>query len=280
MIRKPSQFAFQKTGCPTLVRGPHGQVFVHGVALATILWLGWVGAAMAQAPPPSAPVILASAPVILDRVVAVVNNHAILASDVDEEIRLAVIDPGQAGLGVLTPKRALEQLIGRALIQQQIRQEDAQAAAPPQAEVEARIAEIRRELPACVHENCASDSGWKAFLAEHGLAPERVESYLRYRVQILRFIELRFRQGIRIPQQDIQAYYNQMLLPEYTPGESIPSLDTVAPRIEEILLQRQVNALFDDWLTDLRKQGDIEVIDPALETQAAPESQVKGDASQ
>jgi hypothetical protein len=225
-------------------------------------------------------VILASAPVILDRVVAVVNNHAILASDVDEEIRLAVIDPGQAGLGVLTPKRALEQLIGRALIQQQIRQEDAQAAAPPQAEVEARIAEIRRELPACVHENCASDSGWKAFLAEHGLAPERVESYLRYRVQILRFIELRFRQGIRIPQQDIQAYYNQMLLPEYTAGESIPSLDKVTPRIEEILLQRQVNALFDDWLTDLRKQGDIEVIDPALETQAAPESQVKGDASQ
>ncbi len=231
---------------------------------------GVVGAAMAQAPPPSDPVVL-------DRVVAVVNNHAILASDVDEEIRLAVIDPGQAGLGVLTPKRALEQLIGRALIQQQIRQEDAQAAAPPQAEVEARIAEIRKELPACVHENCASDSGWKAFLAEHGLAPERVESYLRYRVQILRFIELRFRQGIRIPQQDIQAYYNQMLLPEYTAGESIPSLDKVAPRIEEILLQRQGNSLFDDWLTNLRKQGDIEVIDPTLEIQAPAESQEKGE---
>src|ERR1017187_8534836 len=97
--------------------------------------------------------------VMLDKVVAVVNNQAILASDVEEEIRLAVLDPGQAGLGVLTPKRALEQLIGRARIEQQIRQEDAQAAAPPQAEVEARIADIRKELPACVHENCASDSG-------------------------------------------------------------------------------------------------------------------------
>jgi hypothetical protein len=43
----------------------------------------------------------------------------------------------------------------------------------------------------------------------------------------------------------------------------------VAPRIEEILLQKQVNALFDDWLRNLRKQGDIEVLDPELET---PES--------
>jgi hypothetical protein len=217
---------------------------------------------------------------MLDRVVAVVNNQAILASDVDEELRLAVLDAGQAGLGVLTPRRALEQLIGRALIQQQIRQEDAQAATPSQAEVEDRLAEIRKELPACVHENCASESGWKAFLAEHGLEPERVESYLRYRVQILRFIELRFRQGIRIPQQDIQGYYDQMLLPQYTAGESVPSLDKVAPRIEEILLQRQVNALFDDWLTNLRKQGDIEVIDPSFETPAAPESQGKGEESQ
>jgi hypothetical protein len=206
---------------------------------------------------------------MLDRVVAVVNNQAILASDVDEEIRLAILDPGEAGLGVLTPQRALEQLIGRALIQQQIREEDAQAAVPTQEEIDARLTEIRRELPACVRESCASEAGWKAFLIRHDLTPERVAAYMRYRVEILRFIELRFRQGIRISQQDIQAYYDKVLLPEYSPGEAIPTLDKVATRIEEILLQRQVNALFDDWLTNLRKQGDIEVIDPALEMPAS-----------
>ncbi|MGB9407137.1 MAG: peptidylprolyl isomerase [Terracidiphilus sp.] len=208
--------------------------------------------------------------VVLDRVVAVVNNQAILASDLNDEMRLAVLDPGQAGLGVLTPKRALEQLISRALIQQQIRQEDAQAAEPSQAEVDARLAEIRKELPACVRLNCASEAGWKVFLATHGLTPERVETYLRFRVQILRFIELRFRQGIRINPEEIETYYRQTLLPQYAPGEPIPPLDKVAPRIEEILLERQVNVLFDDWLRNLRKQGDVEVLDPALE---APETQ-------
>ncbi len=204
--------------------------------------------------------------VVLDQVVAVVNNQAILASDVDEEIRLAVLDPGRGGIGALTRKRALQQLISRALIQQQIRQEDVQAADPSQEDIAARLAEMRKELPACVRQNCASDEGWKAFLGAHGLTPARVDTYLRYRMQILRFIEQRFRQGIRISPQEIEAYYHDTLLPQYAAGEITPALDKVAPRIEEILLQQQVNALFDDWLRNLRRQGDVEVLDPALET--------------
>jgi hypothetical protein len=203
---------------------------------------------------------------VLDRVVAVVNNQAILASDVDDEMRLTVLDPGRGELASLTPKIALEQLISRALIQQQIHQEDAEAAEPPQAEVDARLAEIRKEVPACVRFNCVSDEGWKAFLAAHELTAERVDTYLRYRLQILRFIEQRFRQGIRIAPEDIKTYYHQTLLPQYAAGDAIPPLETVSPRIEEILLERQVNVLFDDWLKNLRKQGDVEVLDPALAT--------------
>ena len=211
-----------------------------------------------------------ASPVVLDRVVAVVNNHAILWSDLDDEIRLSVLDPGRGGLGTLTRSVALEQLISRALIQQQIRQEDEQAANPPQAEVDARLAEIRHEIPACVRENCASDAGWSAFLKEHHLTPERVESYLRYRLEILRFIERRFREGIRISPQEIATYYHDTLLPQYAKGEAIPTLDKVSPRIQEILLQQKVNVLFADWLQNLRKQGDVEVLDPAL---LSPEKQ-------
>lgn len=205
-----------------------------------------------------------SGPVVLDRVVAVVNRHAILSSDIDDEMRLSVMDANQVGQGRLTPQRALEQLISRALVEQQIRQEDQQAAMPTQAEVDARIAQLRSELPACVHQNCASDAGWKTFLAEHGLTPERVDAYVRYRMEILRFIELRFRAGIRISQAEIEAYYRDTLLPQYRPGEAVPTLEQVAPRIEEILLEQQVNVLFDQWLTNLRKQGDVEILDPAL----------------
>jgi hypothetical protein len=241
--------------CPTI------RLWITHGAACLALCVAATALAQESAPAP-APV----SGVVLDRVVAVVNNQAILASDLDEEIRLSVLDPGQVGLGVLTRKRALEQLIGRALIQQQIREEDERAADPSQAEVDARLAEIRKEVPACIHENCATEAGWKAFLVAHGLTPERVETYLRYRVQILRFIERRFRQGIQISPQEVESYYRETLLPQYAAGEAVPALETVAPRIQEILLQRQVNVLFDDWLKNLRKQGEVEVLDPALET--------------
>jgi len=208
----------------------------------------------------------AQEPVVLDRVVAVVSRHAILASDIDDEIRLSVLDPGQQGQAALTRQRALEQLISRSLIEQQIHREEDAAAEPMQSEVDARLAEIRRELPFCVRRNCASDEGWKQVLAERGLTPERVVSYLRYRLQILAFIELRFRQGIRITPQEIAEYYTRTLLPQYKPGEQVPSLETVSARIEEILLEQRVNLLFDDWMANLRRLGDVEVLDPSLES--------------
>ena len=204
-------------------------------------------------------------PVVLDSVVAVANKHAILSSDIDDEIRLSVLDPNLIGEGALTRQQALDQLISRALIEQQIRQEDIEAIEPSQDEVNARLNQIRQQLPACVHQNCATDAGWKLFLAAHGLTSERVESYLRYRLEILSFIEQRFRQGIQVSPQQIDEYYHQTLLPQYKPGETIPPLDQVAPRIQEILLEQQVNVLFDAWLTNLRGQGDVEILDPSLE---------------
>ncbi len=249
---------------PRAAEGPAVAFSKFGAAkpLALALFLSVLAWAPAQQPN-------SAAPVVLDRVVAVVNKHAILASEIDDEIRLSVLDPNLVGEGTLTRQGALEQLISRALIEQQIREQDMQAIAPSQDEVNARLEQIRKQLPACVRQNCATDAGWTAFLAAHELAPERVESYLRYRLEILSFIEQRFRQGIQISPQQIESYYHDILLPQYAPGETAPPLDQVAPRIQEILLEKQVNVLFDAWLTNLREQGDVEVLDPSLESAAA-----------
>lgn len=201
--------------------------------------------------------------VVLDKVIAVVNNRAILASDLDEEMRLSVLEPLKS-TQVIDRRGALDELISRALIQQQIRREEEAAAEPSDEEIRARILELRRDLPACRRYDCVSDSGWSRFLADNHLSEDQVDSYMRLRLQILSLIENRFRQGIRIPPEDIEQYYNKTLLPQYPAGQPVPSLEVVSHRIEEILLQQQVTNMFDAWLDSLRKQGDVQILDPAL----------------
>lgn len=243
------------------MRGPAELRRGRTAAAAALLALAW-GALAAQ-----------SAPQVLDRVVAVVNNHAILSSDVDNEMRLAALEPRSKEEGEPTPRNALQELISRALIQQQIREEDAQAVQPSHAEVMQRLDALRRLLPACVRLHCSTDAGWEAFLTQHGLTEAEVENYLRMRLAILTFIEQRFQQGIRIPPEDVEKYYRDTLTPQYRKGDTPPPLDKVAPRIEEILLQQQVNVLFGAWLDNLRKQGDVEILDPALEAAGAAGSE-------
>jgi hypothetical protein len=211
-----------------------------------------------------------AAPVPLDRVVAVVNRQVILSSDLDDAVQLAVLDPAPGADGSMTRPRALEELISRALIVQQIRQEDLQSIEPSAAEVNARVEEIRRQLPACARANCSTNEGWKAFLNAHHLTEQRVQRYLHNRMEILRFIEQRFRQGIEITHDEIEDYYHNTLLPQYPAGVAAPPLGEVQSRIEEILLEQQVSALFDNWLDNLRTQGDVEVLDPALELAQSP----------
>jgi hypothetical protein len=124
---------------------------------------------------------------------------------------------------------------------------------------------MRKQLPACVQFKCDSEEGWKSFLASNHLTKAEVEAYTRLRMELLAFIENRFRQGVRISPEEIESYYTGTLLPQYPQGQTAPALESVSHRIEEILLQEQVSKLFSAWLDNLRKQGDVQILDPALE---------------
>lgn len=227
----------------------------------------------AQAPEPAA--TGATTAITLDRVVAVVNRQVILQSDLEDEMQLSVLDPTTSGNAKDTKQQALDRLISRALIQQQIQQENIPVAEPTPAEVTARLKDIRTDLPACVRADCASDAGWNEFLAHHELSSPRVDKYLRTRLEILSFIELRFRQGIRITPEEIESYYRETLLPQYPSGQTPPPLQQVSSRIEEILLQQRVTALFDTWLSNLRSQGQIQIVDSTLERASADDGASK-----
>ncbi len=205
-----------------------------------------------------------NAPVVLDRVVAVVNNHAILSSDIDRDLRLSVLEPPDAANEKPDRESTLDRLISRELTEEQMTPEEKKASQPTEKELADRLALLRADLPACARFHCATDAGWAAFLTANGITEDDAKQYLRLRMSVLSFIEIRFQQGIRISQEEIESYYRDTLVPEYPAGQAAPPLDRVSQRISEILLQRQVNQLFSAWLDNLRKQGDVEILDPSL----------------
>jgi peptidyl-prolyl cis-trans isomerase SurA len=198
--------------------------------------------------------------VVIDRVVAVVNEDLILESDVDEERRFEEIQPLRASTDS-TRAKIIERLVDRDLILQQaaLQPEDAVS----DQELDAQLATMRRDIPACKQFQCETDEGWKKFLDSHGFSVEEFRKRWRQRMELLKFIEERFRNGVKITDAEAKTYYEKTMLPEYAKRNvTPPSLEVVQKRIQEILLQQQVGALLEDWLKSLRAQGSVRIMTP------------------
>ncbi len=240
-----------------------------GLGLAAMLAAcGWL---RAQAPP-TAPAAMAGGPAnavagmkdrgeALDRVVAVVNGELVLESDVDEEQRMVALQPFRDPTGKFSRDQAIERLIDRTLILQQAK---LQAEAPiTDVEVNAELQALRKGIPACKEYQCETDAGWQRFLKDNGFTDAELRTRWRERMEVLRYIELRFRMGIQITPQEIKTYYEKTMLPEYAKQNvQPPKLEEVSDRIQEVLLQQQVSSLLGDWLKSLRAQGSVVMMKP------------------
>jgi peptidyl-prolyl cis-trans isomerase SurA len=198
--------------------------------------------------------------VVLDRVIAVVNGDVILESDVDEERRFEEVQPYREATNY-TRDRAIERLIDRALILQQAALEPEDAV--PDKDLDAQLLTLRKDIPACKQYHCETDAGWQKYIEDHGFTLEEFRERWRKRMQLLKFIEVRFRNGITISDDQIRSYYEKTMLPEYAKRNvTPPKLETISNRIEEVLLQQQVGALLEDWLKSLRAQGSVRMMTP------------------
>ncbi|HEX5235146.1 MAG TPA: SurA N-terminal domain-containing protein [Silvibacterium sp.] len=216
----------------------------------------------------------APAPVVLDRVIAVINHDVLLQSDVDEEMHLATLEPFQHKDND-TRQNAMRRLINRDLILQQMNDQQVKSDISD-AQVRQSLDEVRANLPACAKYDCRTAAGWKAFLAANDLTEQEVNDHWKQRLAVLHFIDVRFRMGIRIPQANIADYYAKSVVPVFSrQHQAPPSLKSVSGRIQEVLLQQQVNGMMQDWLKSLRDEGSVRIVDPEYAAAAETPSDQK-----
>lgn len=219
----------------------------------------------------------ATAPVVLDRVIAVINHDVLLQSDVDEEMRFATLEPFQHNDSD-TRQNAMRRLINRDLILQQMNEQQIKIDVSD-TDLRKSMDEVRANLPQCAKYDCKTAAGWKAFLTANDLTETEVNEHWKQRLAILRFIDVRFRTGIRIPQASIADYYAKSVVPEFArQHQSPPPLKAISGRIQEVLLQQQVNGMMQDWLKSLRDEGSVRIVDPEYAAAAeTPSDQKQGE---
>ena len=197
---------------------------------------------------------------LVDRIVAVVDKQVILESDWAIEIRYQCFSDGTS-LAAVTPAQrdaALERLIDRALIQQQIDKSEFVRASEP--EIASRLEQLRKD------KDKADPAAWAAALAAYGLEERAVRDEVAAELDILRFVELRFRPSVHVDSVMVANYYRDSFVPDVEKrGATAPPLAQVGARIEEILVQQELDKLVSNWLRALRSQAEVRRITPQAE---------------
>jgi parvulin-like peptidyl-prolyl isomerase len=192
---------------------------------------------------------------VLDRVVAIVNNTPIFQSDWEMALRTEALLGGRNPQS-FTPaeqRSVFERLVDQELLREQMR--GFPVAPVTEEEVNARIQEIRAQMA-----GGKSDETWKQDLAQAGLTESEFRSRIKFQLEILRFLDSRFRPTVRVEYRTIQQYYRDQFLPELHKrgGADVP-LSEAAPKIREILTQQRMDEQVTTWLQTLREQADIRV---------------------
>lgn len=199
--------------------------------------------------------LTANAGVLVDRIVATVNNRPLLQSDWDDAVRFEAFLQDRAVASMTDEERraTLDRMIDQEVLRQQMQ---ADFSSTP-AEMAQRLAEVRAQIP-----GASSEQGWHAALARYGLSEASLRERLAMQLQVLSFVELRLRPAARVDRESVESYYNEKLLPELqNKGASAPPIAEVTPQIRELLRQQRIDELLATWLGNLRSQSTIHIVD-------------------
>jgi len=189
---------------------------------------------------------------IIDRIAVTLDSQVITESEVLLEIRLTAF---QNGAPLDFKPEAKREAAGRLIEQKLIRKEIevGRYIQPNPADVEPMLKQMEAQ-------RFHSPDEFRHALEKYEVRAEDLKAHLLWQLTLLRFIDVRFRPGIQITDQDIQQYFNQKLpeLEKQAGPEKRIRLDDLRDKIQEALTDERVDQQLNDWLAETRKHMRIE----------------------
>ncbi len=195
-------------------------------------------------------------PRLEDRILAVVDEDPILQSDVDRAIGLGFVAPHTDSEGQPTEAtEAFKRRVLERLIEQRLRFHTVESFGFEELSaelVDGELENLRRKLGG------AEELDRKLDAVDLGLTGLR--QLLARQLEVLTYIEERLGPRIFIRREEVQVYYQEVLVPELTAaGSQVPALDDVRETIRQVLREQRLNEEIANWTTELRSRANVEL---------------------
>lgn len=193
---------------------------------------------------------LAIAAVVIDRIAVIVDKHAIKTSDIDRDLRVTeFLNRAPLDTGVNVKRKAAERLIDQTVIREAM--EKGGYSKSNASEVDAIIKRMLAERFGGVHARFQQE------LARYGLTEAQLRMQLEWQLDVLAFINQRFRPGVLVTEDQVRSYYDQHRAGLERQFPQLKTYEAMEPKIRASLEGEQLNKSFEDWLVAARKRDRI-----------------------
>jgi hypothetical protein len=185
---------------------------------------------------------------IIDRIAVALDNQVITQSEIVREIRLTEFlngDPLDFSPG--TKRKAADRLIEQKLIRKEIGL--GRYAEPGPDGVLPTLNQIQTERFHAPEE-------YRQALEKYGITEEDLKTHLLWQLTLLHFIDVRFRTGVQVSDDEVRAYVENKPREKQDPdgSDKTGSVEDLRDKIRETLTEQRVDKQLDDWLAEARKR--------------------------
>jgi hypothetical protein len=192
-----------------------------------------------------------SATVVIDRIAVIVDKHVVKTSDVERELRTTqFLNRDPLNLTADARRKAAERLIDQSVIRAEI--EKGEYTRSSTADVDGMLKRLLQDRFG------GSTARLKEELSRYGLSEEQLRMQLQWQLDVLQFIEQRFRPGVLITDEEVKSYYDQHQADLKRQFAQVKTYEGMEPKIRASLEGERLNQNFEQWLAQARKRSHIE----------------------
>jgi hypothetical protein len=196
--------------------------------------------------------------VTIDRIAVIVDKHAIKTSDIDRDLRVTeFLNREPLNLSVDVKRKAAERLIEQTVIREEM--EKGGYSQSSAAEVDGMVKRI------LVDRFGGATARLDEELIRYGLTEQQLRMQLQWQLDVLKFMDQRFRPGVLVSDDEVKDYYSQHkaeLERQFPQAKTYESMD---PKIRASLEGDRLNQNFYQWLAEARKRDRIVYRQEALQ---------------